>query len=103
MGEATVKRMGKAPENPANRQAVGTMPPDDARELLTVPEAAYMLHISVRSTWTRVWSRDPEKRLDSIYIGSRRYVPRQAVMAYIRRTCEQQGARAAAALYAMAS
>lgn len=96
MGEAAVKRVGKAP-------AVGAVKPDEGRELLTVPEAAYVLHLSPRATWTRVWSRDAAKRLDSIVLGSRRYVPRQAIMAYIRKVCQQQGARDAAALYEMAS
>ena len=96
MREAAVKQVGKAP-------AIGAVKPDDGRELLTVPEAAYVLHLSPRATWTRVWSRDAAKRLDSIVLGSRRYVPRQAVMAYIRKMCQQQGARDTAALYEMAS
>lgn len=88
MSAVSVKRAGKA------SPSVVAVKPDDGRELLTVPEAAYLLHLSPRATWNRVWSKDPAKRLETVWIGSRRFVPRQAITAYVRNLCAVHHAEA---------
>ncbi len=85
MGAKRASATGRTGQKGQQERRVAAVRPDEGRKLLTVPEAAYELHISPRTCWKKVWEKNESKRLETVWIGSRRFVPVWAVTNYIER------------------